>query len=447
MHIWLHTIGYPPDRLGGTEVHVADLAEGLVRQGHMVDVSFFQLEDGLSACSVVTEEHSGVRIHVLRASGGSWWPPDESDGDPRRKDLRATFRHLVEQAKPAIVHFHPLHLDDTVDFVEEAARLTTVLVSYHTPPLTCARGNLLRFGRKVCDGEIRVGRCATCVLHQKGLPLPIARVVGRLPLGLCRSIRRLPALERIGRASSMFSWSQRIAWNQDCLSRTLAASTQVVAVCSWVRDLLLANGVPPSKVEVVRYGRHLDPVGTSFRPGPVVRFGYLGRLNFEKGVEVLLKAIERTSPDARFVSPAFESALPDTDEAFLAQAIRKVASQDPRVIVGGYVSPRQVAEKLIQWDALVVPSLWLETGPQVVTEAFHMQTPVIGSRRGGLQELVIEARTGFLFTPGDAGALAALLNRFAAEPGLLRGLRHLIPPARTADAMVDDLVSLYRACS
>jgi glycosyltransferase involved in cell wall biosynthesis len=430
---------------------VAELAEGLVRLGHVATVSYLQSRDGLSGCVVDTTECGGVRVHALQVPRGSWWPSGTSDGQRPSEESRAIFRRLVEQANPEIVHFHPLYLDDTVDFVEDAAKLSTVLSSYHTPPLTCGRGNLLRLGRDVCDGEMRVGRCTTCILHQKGLPLPVAGVIGRLPLGLCRSIRRLPAVKRNRRASSMFSWSQRVFRNEGFLSRTVAASTRIVAVCNWVRDLLLSNGVPPSKVEVIRYGRSVEPMRAAFSAGPVVRFGYLGRLNFEKGVGVLLKAIERTSPAARFnvefVSPAFERALPGTDEAFLAQVIRKAASQDLRVIVGGYVPPFQVGEKLIQWDALIVPSLWLETGPQVVTEAFHVHTPVIGSRRGGLQELVIEGRSGFLFTPGDASELAALLNRFSGEPELLRRLRHLIPPARTADAMVEDLVALYRACS
>src|SRR5207253_11522125 len=56
----------------------------------------------------------------------------------------------------------------------------------------------------------------------------------------------------------------------------------------------------------------------------------------------------------------------------------------------------QLAATLARWDALVVPSLWLESGPQVVYEAFGVQTPVIGSDLGGIGELVQHGRTGFL---------------------------------------------------
>jgi glycosyltransferase involved in cell wall biosynthesis len=433
------------------EVHAAELAEGLVRQGHKVDVSHVRLEEAFSGCSVATEERAGVHLHVLRVARGLWWPQDGSGIAPSREEVWRALWQILKATKPDVVHFHPLSADDIVGFVERTAQDFPIVTTYHAPLLSCTRGDLLRFGGKVCDGTILRGQCAACVLHQKGLPLPIANVIGRLPLASLRAARHLPGVQRVPRASAMFSWPQRVVENREALSRILAVSRSVIAVCNWVRDLLIRNGLPPEKIKVVRYGRRLDPIRAAFEPGPVARFGYLGRLNFAKGIGVLLEAIDRASREARFtvefVSPAFESALPGTDEEFLAQAVRQVASRDPRVIVGGSVSPRQVGEKLVQWDALFVPSTWMETGPQVVTEAFHAHTPVIASRRGGMEELIIEGRSGFFVPPGDADALAAMFRLFAAEPERLRALRGLIPPARTADEMVSDVLSIYRCCA
>jgi len=48
-----------------------------------------------------------------------------------------------------------------------------------------------------------------------------------------------------------------------------------------------------------------------------------------------------------------------------------------------------------KWDAMVVPSLWLESGPQVIYEAFAVKTPILGSRLGGIAELCVKERPGF----------------------------------------------------
>jgi glycosyltransferase involved in cell wall biosynthesis len=63
-------------------------------------------------------------------------------------------------------------------------------------------------------------------------------------------------------------------------------------------------------------------------------------------------------------------------------------------------------------DVLVVPSLWMETGPITVLEAWAAGIPVIGSNRGGIREWIDEFGGGRLFPPGDAKALASILESF-----------------------------------
>jgi glycosyltransferase involved in cell wall biosynthesis len=60
-------------------------------------------------------------------------------------------------------------------------------------------------------------------------------------------------------------------------------------------------------------------------------------------------------------------------------------------------------------DAVIVPSLWPETGPYTVLEALWIGTPVVGSDRAGIHELIANWGGGVLFKPGDAGQLARLL--------------------------------------
>ena len=57
----------------------------------------------------------------------------------------------------------------------------------------------------------------------------------------------------------------------------------------------------------------------------------------------------------------------------------------------------QLLKVLSGFDLCVVPSLWLETGPLVVLESFAAGVPVLGSRLGGIAELVRDGVDGLLF--------------------------------------------------
>ena len=56
----------------------------------------------------------------------------------------------------------------------------------------------------------------------------------------------------------------------------------------------------------------------------------------------------------------------------------------------------------------------------VAVEGALLGLPVIASATGGLQEIVEPGRTGFLFLPGDAGALAGHRRTLLADPALSR---------------------------
>jgi glycosyltransferase involved in cell wall biosynthesis len=353
---------------------------------------------------------------------------------------------MIDAKKPDVIHFHPLHADDTVGLVESVAHRYPVITSYHTPTVSCDRGNLLLFGEYPCDGEVQQQRCCACVFQQKGLSRSLSRLLGAAPVQIYSFALRLPFCHG-GRLKSMLNWPRRLAEHRDAFKRMCAASRRVVAVSEWVKDLLIRNGIPGKKIKVIRYGREIEAVGVEHKSSQYVRFGYIGRLTGEKGVRTLLDAIRMIGPEVRFavefVSPAFDHAPQGSEDELLASEIRRIAETDKRVLVRGGVQAEKVGHILVEWDALIVPSLWMETGPQVVTEAFSVRTPVIGSRRGGIMELVRDGVDGILFPPGDTRVLVELLTKYASDPTSLRAMRGQVLPVRTAGQMAEEVHALY----
>jgi glycosyltransferase involved in cell wall biosynthesis len=77
----------------------------------------------------------------------------------------------------------------------------------------------------------------------------------------------------------------------------------------------------------------------------------------------------------------------------------------------GWVEHADMPGLYAEADICVVPSVWDEPWGIVALEAMASERPVCASRAGGLAEIVADGETGPLFERGDAGALAAALDR------------------------------------
>ena len=63
---------------------------------------------------------------------------------------------------------------------------------------------------------------------------------------------------------------------------------------------------------------------------------------------------------------------------------------------------QQVLEELRAATCLVMPSEWYETFGRTIVEAYAVGTPVVASRMGSMQELLVHEETGLLFEAGSA---------------------------------------------
>ena len=146
---------------------------------------------------------------------------------------------------------------------------------------------------------------------------------------------------------------------------------------------------------------------------------FVGRLEKEKGVRVLLDAWRRAELGAGAVlALAGDGPLH-----------AEVSRQPDDVQALGFVPRDHLPALYAAADVLVLPSIrtetFLEPWGLVVNEAMHQGTPVItsdavGAARGGL---VNDGRNGLVVPQGDADALAARLRAIDENPGLRQALR------------------------
>jgi len=130
------------------------------------------------------------------------------------------------------------------------------------------------------------------------------------------------------------------------------------------------------------------------------------------------------------------------DPAFWGAVKKQLVPRETR-LMGAY-QPAQVARLLEPLDVVVVPSLWYENAPLVISEAFASRLPVVASRLGGMAEMVHDGVDGMLFEPGDSKDLARVLGRLARDRAWLASLREGVRPPRSLEEDAAGLRALYR---
>jgi len=147
-------------------------------------------------------------------------------------------------------------------------------------------------------------------------------------------------------------------------------------------------------------------------PGDDGYFVFLGRLTKEKGVENLIEAAAQVARDSNDLDIRIAGTGPLEDE-LIDQVERRCPGS---VEFLGYVSEERKTELYTQARAAIVPSLWMEAFGMVVLEAMQCGTPVIGSNRGGIGELVQDGDTGLVYPPTDTSMLATQIRKLHNDP-------------------------------
>ena len=350
---------------------------------------------------------------------------------------------MVALTRPDIVHLHARTsaVSERLVDISHAAG-ARVIFTYHTSTASCARGTMMLFGEKPCDGTIETKRCLACALVASGMPKPLACAVAAIPNSV---YTRTTAIARLSRPRSALNIPGLIVSGRQRFLDFIGKIDHVVAVSQWVSEVLRRNAVPAAKITLSRQGlgaRGQLPARTKLRrPAGPLRIAYFGRIDRSKGPDLLARALKMI-PTTLVEVDIFgvrQAAGPDEVYDWLAAQ----AQQDPRLTLRTAIAPEEVVGVMADYDLIAVPSRGLETGPLVVFEAFAAAVPVLGANLGGIAELVRDGVDGILVAPDDAAAWAVAIERLVEDRRAIDELRARIAPPRTMDAVAGDMATLY----
>jgi alpha-maltose-1-phosphate synthase len=223
--------------------------------------------------------------------------------------------------------------------------------------------------------------------------------------------------EQLGGGYRLSTWCERVS---------AGSAAAVVAVSDGMRaDILTAYPeISAERIRVIRNG--IDT--TEYQPDPdtdvLERYGidlsrpyviFVGRITRQKGVPVLLRAASWLVPQAQLVLLAGQPDTPELEAEVTGLVDGLRATRSGVVWIPEMLPKREVIQLLTHATVFAIPSVYEPLGI-VNLEAMACGTAVVGSRTGGIPEVVADGQTGLLVPPGQPEPLAVALNALISDP-------------------------------
>jgi glycosyltransferase involved in cell wall biosynthesis len=364
--------GYPPQYNAGSEIYTQMVSGELSRRGQKVTV-FSRIEDPyLKDFELVSEKDnvdSSIEVYLANHARGR----DRYENEGMDK----AFKRVLDVANPDIIHINHLnHLSTGIIDVASSEKIPVVF-TIHDFWLACPRGQFLRMalGEAEIYPECEKQENKQCAIHC------MSRMWGG-----------------VNTAEDLAYWTRWVDLRMREIYRITKEVSAFISPSQHLKNRIINElKIPSNKVIYEPYGFDLKRLsGRKRKREEDFVFGFIGRIDFSKGIDLLIKAFGMTSGKAKLriwgrpSTPGSSSLMRLADSLPLNRGTQIEWFPE-------YENVDIVERVFNRVDAIVVPSIWDENSPLVIQEALQAKIPVITSEKGGMGELVRDRVNGFTF--------------------------------------------------
>lgn len=358
---------------GGSETYVLKLGNLLTDNGHKVEYFGLENEKNTVGNSV------GAYVSDMDFSRGT----SKNLSAPLRiiysAQARKKIRAVLESFEPDVVHLNNIqfHLTPSIileinSYRNKSGKSVKIIYTAHDYQLVCPSHGLFDSDMNICE-KCLGGNYLNCI--------------GKKCVKSSRMKSVLAATDAyFWKHNKAYLYIDRIICPSDFLKSRLDTQKRFADKTVTLRNFFDIPEIPETEKE-----------------NYVLEFGHLSK---DKGTLTLLEAAKRM-PETKFVFAGFGKAEED---------IKK----EPNAEYVGFKSGEELKSLIKKAACSVYPSEMYENCPFSVIESQVYGTPVIGSRIGGIPELIDEGKTGLLFEPGNSKELEDKLRYILETPAKLK---------------------------
>jgi glycosyltransferase involved in cell wall biosynthesis len=355
-------------RRGGADVVYLDTGKLLQEKGH--DVAYFSTSSARNEPSAFSEyfvrDVDALKLNFIM----------QVIKMPRKLysfGARKKLKDLIAAFKPDIAHIHLYKggLTASILPVLKEHRIPAV-ITLHDYSLLCPRNIFVDGDGKICE------RC----LHSSALSCVV---------------------KRCNRKKLFFSVISYVEYEiNNSLFKPATYFNRIICVCKFNLEKHQRKEQLRSRLSLL----------CNFTPEILKRkpvhekgdyFLFFGRLKPIKGILTLIESWKKVNTNIK---------LKVAGEGFLSDKIERIIHEEglTNVELIGYKTGMELEDLIKHSSFIIVPSECYENNPLTIIEGYSFGKPVIGSRSGGIPEMVEEGRTGFTFEMGNVEELVKVIE-------------------------------------
>jgi len=432
MWILIVAHGFPPTHSAGAERRAERMANWLVANQHEVEVFALEKVDDIGF-RVETVHQNGYKVHRVYYNVNAGDNPFRNSYE--YAPIADAIRGVLTGAKFDLVHL-------VSGFLLAAQAIHTahecglpVVVTLTEFWFLCTRLNLIRVRGDLCTGPESAQKCMRCLAEEQRRYQFLAQRAPKLLDAYWSLNQYLPFAQNA---------EEEMARRQTVLRDALNTANMVICPSHYLSYKFAEFGFDTRRFHFIRQGLARAPEhkpAAHEATADVLRLGYVGQMKPHKGVDLVIDAVAEIIESGRAVSLDLWGPEPEPPDYVVR--LKRRSSAYGSIRWRGQYSGAQVWDVLASLDVLVMPSRWYENSPNAILEAYAMGVPVIATNLGGMAELVEHEQSGLLFELDNTADLCRQIVRLLDEPGLLHRLRAGIPPVKTLEQEMKEIVAHY----
>ncbi|MCK5080882.1 MAG: glycosyltransferase, partial [Candidatus Moranbacteria bacterium] len=217
-------------------------------------------------------------------------------------------------------------------------------------------------------------------------------------------------LNKCFKNSWLVSW---IAMKEAYLHKFLRSYQKIdyfLAPSQFMKKKCVEFGILAEKIKILRNVVDVEDFSEKENSVEENYFLYYGRISEEKGIVNLIKAVDFLKNKNLLRNNKLKIAGKGPQEANLKKIVSQLGLKT-EVEFLGFKKGRELKVVIRKAKFTVLPSVWYDNSPLVISEAQLLGRPVIISDVGGSEEMIENNKTGMVFEASDVNDLALKIKK------------------------------------
>lgn len=347
--------------VGGVEGYIADVSYALGETGHESFLAYFAQNPATNLIQGATQL---IAAHSAKA-------------------LLEQLSKIIDKFQPDVTYIHAIYQPIIIDWI---AKQVPTLSYVHGPYLVCpGHAKYLRTSQEVC-------------LH---LPGAIC-LLNAYREHCCYGRNPLRHLQRLHQVKNLIG-------SYDSLP--------ILVGSQFMKNLLVNSGFASEQINILPPVLfHNNGLPTANKKTNSQQILFVGRLETEKGLDLLLRALSGIRSKWELLIAG------DGSKAKTFQNLADEFGILSKIRFLGWLPNYEIVSLYQKCAFVVVPSIWPEPYGRVGPEAFRQGCPVIAFNVGGISEWLKSGITGYLVPPGNVSQLQQAISTLLESPELCESM-------------------------